>query len=547
MKRLVITLTILFSSALIFASNGFDVTFHQPKSDIYELNFNLDDYEINEETFDGITYSKIIFDGSVFTKKEGYAELPFINASVRISAQKNVSLKIIEGEYEEYQLENPMLPSRGVIYRDQDPSTIPYMIDSESLIDEWYPHNIAENTSPFIIKDLRGTSVYVYPFRYNAVQNVLRVYKSITVQLIEDETAVINPLEKEPGTILKEMNGIYQSLFVNYEQSKDDLTIGEYGDILVICTSRDENAIQPYIDWKREKGYNVSMEVVATNTNVYDNIQDAYDANNDLLYAQLVGDWADIKSNVLGGAPMDPQLGCVVGNDLVADITIGRLSANSAAHVTVQVDKIINYEKNPDTGEDWYQAALGVASNQGPGDDNELDYEQTDVIYNDKLDPFTYESFTTVYDPSGNSTMVANAINSGVSSINYCGHGSHSSWGSSGFSNSHIANLTNGTKLPIIFSVACVNGEFHTGGDCFAEAWLKKENGGAVVAIMATINQPWDPPMRGQDYFNDVLIGGYDYSAHPGQNGINTAEQRTTIGAIVFNGLALMTAESGGG
>jgi hypothetical protein len=52
--------------------------------------------------------------------------------------------------------------------------------------------------------------------------------------------------------------------------------------------------------------------------------------------------------------------------------------------------------------------------------------------------------------------------------------------------------------------------------------------------------------MRGQDYFADILIGGYDYTAHSGQSGINTTEGRTTLGAIVFNGLVLMTTESGG-
>ena len=60
---------------------------------------------------------------------------------------------------------------------------------------------------------------------------------------------------------------------------------------------------------------------------------------------------------------------------------------------------------------------------------------------------------------------------------------------------------------------------------------------------MATINQPWQPPMRGQDYFNDLLTGGYDYAANPG-NGINTTEGRSIIGSIVVNGLVLMYTEA---
>ncbi len=167
------------------------------------------------------------------------------------------------------------------------------------------------------------------------------------------------------------------------------------------------------------------------------------------------------------------------------------------------------------------------------------------MIYNDKLDPFTYDNFTPIYDPSATSAMVTNAVNTGTSVINYTGHGWGDGWGTTGFSSSNVAALTNGDKLPFIISVACNNGDFDL-GTCFAEAWLRKENGGAIMFMGASISQPWNEPMRGQDYFMDVLIGGYDYSAHPGQSGINTTEQRTTLGAVIFNGLTLMCVESGG-
>ena len=54
------------------------------------------------------------------------------------------------------------------------------------------------------------------------------------------------------------MDAIYKSVFINYaDANREDLTIGEFGDILVVTTSRDEAAIQPYVQWKREKGYDV--------------------------------------------------------------------------------------------------------------------------------------------------------------------------------------------------------------------------------------------------------------------------------------------------
>jgi hypothetical protein len=535
----------LFTMASV-GSPGYETHYGQPQPGTHTVTFELGAFDISNVTHDGISFSTILFENGVNTRLKGYAELPFIHASVMLPADKNVTLEVIEGDYQEYILTEPLLPSRGVIYRNQDPASIPYWISPASMRDEWYPQNLSTHSGPFVLRDVRGTTVYVYPFRYNAVQNVLRVYTNLTVRLVENNTPVINPLPKEPAAVVREMHPVYRSLFINYPMA-EDLTMGDYGDMLVIYTERDEEAIIPFVEWKREKGFNVTTQLVATGTNVKSIVQDAYDENENLLYVQLVGDWEDMKSDLLGGyAPMDPQLGCVAGEDDHPDICIGRFSATSADEVTVQVDKVINYEKSPEEAAEWYAHALGIASNQGPGDDSELDYEHIDVIYEDKLDPFTYEGFSTAYDPTGTSQMVTNALNDGVSIINYCGHGSNTSWGSTGFNNTNISQLSNENRLPVIFSVACVNGAFNSSSDCFAEAWLKKEDGGAVMTMMSTINQPWNPPMRGQDYFNDLLIGGYDYDDYTGQSGINTDEGRTTIGAITFNGLVLMCTESNG-
>ncbi len=320
---------------------------------------------------------------------------------------------------------------------------------------------------------------------------------------------------------------------------------------MLITTSRDEEVIEPYIKWKREKGFNVEKQVVETGTNVKSLIKERYDANNNILYVVLVGDWDDIKSdNGPQNGPMDPQLGCVVGSDKVADIIVGRISANQVSDVSVQVNKFINYEQNPEANADWYSAALGIGSDEGgpsegKGDDMEADTTHQRVIYEDKLSSFTYSQFHKAFDPGASISNVKTAIESGVSIVNYSGHGSETSWGTSGFSNSDVNNLQNNSKLPVVFSVACNNGDFHK-GTCFAESWLRKENGGAVVMLAASISQPWDEPMRGQDYISDLIIGGYNYDDHAGQNGINTTEQRSIVGSIIFNAFVLMTTESDG-
>lgn len=550
MKKITLVLLSILSMSLFSFGDGHKIAYKRVSADVMEIQFSLESAAIEVTDVDGTLFSVIDFESNTFTKVAGYAQIPFVHASVMIDRVKNVNMLVYPGEYEEIDLRAPLLPSRGVIYRDQDPSDIPFVIDPASITDTWYPGELASTGDPYILRDIRGVNTYIYPFHYNAAQQKLRIYKSFTIQLLQNNTTPVNPLLSDVSPINREMHGIYKSVFINYPEDfagRDDLTIGQYGDILVITTARDEAAIQPYIDWKKQKGYNISKEVVAAGTIVNQTVQDAYDANSNLLYVQLVGDWADIKCETLSfGAPMDPQIGTVVGTDEYADICIGRISANSEADVTVQVDKIINYERNPDMAGTWYSVATGIASNEGAGsgDDGESDWQHNDVIWNDKLEPFTFGGYNPIYDPGATSGMVSTAVNSGTSLINYTGHGYMSGWGTTGFSNSNVANLTNGEMLPWIVSVACNNGDFHQ-GTCFAEAWLRKDNGGAVMMLAGSISQPWDPPMRGQDYFMDVIIGGYDYSAHPGQNGISTTEQRMTTGAVVFNGLTLMTTESG--
>lgn len=534
-----------FSQSYIKKNEGFKIEYQHVKASDFLLNVRLEKFDINSISKNGETYSKIHFAGSVLTNKKGWAELPFVNIPIQLSSDKNVSVVMNESDYVDIPLNFPLLPSRGTIYRNQNPSEIPYEIDPASIVDAWYPENVLQTSTPYIVRDVRGCDITAYPFQYNAVTNVLRVYRSFQIVVSENESTPINPITGV-SRISKEMPSIYNSIFINYNQNISRWTneIGEVGDILVIYTSRDASVIQPWITWKKQMGYNVYEQQVSTGTNVVTTVQNAYNANNNILYVLLVGDWADIKSNTgPDSAPVDPDLGCVVGSDDYHDIIIGRFSASTTTNVTTQVNKVITYERDPDASGTWYEKGLGIGGDDGSGigDDGEIDYEQVDVIKNEKLLPFTYTTVNEAYH-SPSSTTVVNYVNAGLSVINYCGHGDHDYWVTSNYSASNVNSSTNGDMLPFVFSVACIVGEFHTGTDCLAEAMLKKSGGGAVAAWMSTINQPWTPPMRGQDYANDLLVQGHNYLANSG-SGTSTTYGKTRFGSITFNAAALMIAE----
>ncbi|MBI9032983.1 MAG: T9SS type A sorting domain-containing protein [Bacteroidales bacterium] len=549
MKKLVLVFVGLIAGLAIgYASDDYQIDYSQ-KGNTHQVVLTIDNYQIRNIQIKGEEYSKVEISTGAMLKKKGWGELPVLHTALQISDYKDYDVRIESLEFEDIQLDHALLPSRGVIYRNEDPKSIPYAIDPSSITNSWYPEKVVKSSSPYIVRDIRGTTLYFQAFQYNASKNILRVHKKLKVSLIEKKGAATNPLVKRSNSKISEMDAIYKSVFVNYKHDRDALPFGQHGDMLVITTTDYEDAIAPYIQWKKEKGCAISKEVVSTGTNVKALIQQKYDENNDLFYVVLVGDWADIRSDLgtSGNAPMDPMLGCVVGSDEKQDVIIGRFSGMNPEQITVQVDKAIAYEKTAQANADWYKNALGIASDEGAGngDDGEADYQHMDIIWNNKLDTYTYDNHTAAYDPGANSNQVAQAVNDGLSIINYIGHGSDDSWVTSGFNNNDVNNLTNADKLPFIISVACVNGSFHT-GDCFAEAWLRKENGGAVVMLASTINQPWAPPMRGQDYMNDIIRGGYNYDEQSGQSGINTNEQRSFIGSVVLNGSILMTTESDG-
>jgi hypothetical protein len=548
MKKSLLCIAFFMLTLALFGS-GYTTEYQQPAADQYQVTFTIDAYEVSSTVENGTEYATIEFDGGVRTTEKGFASLPYLSASVQLLNNRNVTLAVETGDFTDIRLDAPLLPSRGTIYRNQDPATIPYEISQRSIVDAMYPQQVATASEPFAIRDVRGTTVYVYPFQYNAAQSILRVYHSVNVRLVENNEPVTNAVYASSTPMARVMDTLYRSAFINYQpaSTRFDHELDELGSILVIYTNRDVNAIEPYIQWKQEKGHTVYTEEVTAGTNVESTIQNWYDQHNDILYVQLVGDWAEIKGPTSGGAPVDPNMGCVVGTDIYPDIIIGRFSANNADHVTAQVNKVINYEKTPDVTADWYHHGLGIGSGEGPGDDGEDDYEHIDIIKEDKLLPFTYDDVAEAYGYSASVSQVATAVNAGVSIINYTGHGSSTSWVTTGFNNSNVNQLSNGDKLPFIFSVACVNGEFQNSSDCFAEAWLKKADGGALGMYASTINQSWNPPMMGQDYMNDLLIGGYDYAAHAGQNGITTDVQKTTFGAVCFNGSILMCLEDPSG
>jgi hypothetical protein len=501
---------------------------------------------IRRVTKQGNEYQEVSSEGGLSTRQKGFPEVGYFKIPLQLKDNRNYKLVVHKNTFDERSYEGKWLPSRGNILRSMDPDKIPYQMRRDALVDAYYPGNdFVTLEDPYLIRDVRGIDLVVYPVLVNTLQRRVKILREIDIELVPlEQGRKFNTQPRRPLRIFSQNAPFFDALFANFRWDYE-LDDGP-GHMLVIYTGRDRVAIQPFIAHKKSLGFTVVEQEVEPKTNVKDIIKNAYDADPSLFYVQLVGDWDDIRCDMYQDpdsqkfCPKDNALGLVSGSDNYYDLIISRFSAVSAQDVSTQVNKVITYETNRDPL--WWKRGLGIASEEGTGDDDEYDYEHMDIIKQNRLIPFGYGPVYAEYAEEASASGVTTAVNEGVHVINYAGHGDMDGWVTTGFDTNDVEALINGSRLPIIFSVACSVGEYHS-GTCFAETWLRKEDGGAVAALMSTISQPWAPPMRGQDYMNDLLTWGYDYETNPGI-GISTDHGKIRLGPVIFNAFNLQIAEA---
>ncbi|MEZ4922609.1 MAG: C25 family cysteine peptidase [Crocinitomicaceae bacterium] len=485
----------------------------------------------------------------------GVPDLPHYVQSVIIPNQGQTTLDITYSSYVE--IPNvEIAPSKGNLYRNVDPATVPYSFGPAYDQDAFYPGTLAELSSPYILRNYRAATVITYPFQYNPVTKVLRVYENLSVNVGTDENeSGINELSTtaKETTIFKE---IYKHHFLNYTPEVKYSVVEESGSMLIIGPSTFSSQMTEIANWKNQKGIRtewVDMTTVGgnTDTDVLAFIQDYYANDPDLQFVLLVGDHAEINAHTYGTSGSeqlwsDSYFGQMTG-DYYPEIFVGRLSGSTTGEIQTMVDRMLEYEKDPMSGT-HYTKALGLGSDQGAGigDDGEADWQHLRNIRTELM-AFGYTSVYEFYDgthggadASGDPATadVEAAVNGGISLFQYCGHGGQNVCVSGNYGSPEVDNSTNNGMYPFVISVACNNGTF-TSGTCISESWIRASNGtgptGAIAATGSTILMSWAPPMETEDELTKILTEQY------------SGNKKTTLGGLFFNGLMSTVENYGSG
>ena len=230
-----------------------------------------------------------------------------------------------------------------------------------------------------------------------------------------------------------------------------------------------------------------------------------------------------------GESAADAYFATVSGNDALPDIFMGRLPVSSTADLTAAVNKIINYEVNPERGA-WQNDILFVADNTDDAGNFEAvsesiintylaspSWDIRKVYYNPALVNPTDPYYNTV---DSARAAIRSKWSQGIALSNYVGHAFLDYWGNTvldqQWTNDDVLTLTNGSRLPFLISLDCLDGYFdYPNKPSLSEKLLTFANGGTVAHFAPSglgIATGHDYLHRG---FYNAIINNHQYQTGP--------------------------------
>ncbi|NOQ21198.1 MAG: T9SS type A sorting domain-containing protein [Candidatus Aegiribacteria sp.] len=385
----------------------------------------------------------------------------------------------------------------------------PFVINDEFYQGgESYPFARVEVDNEGIWSGLNVARLVVNPFSYNPEAGTLEAASSITLRVDFEGSAsrIADPVNPSMVPAM-EQNVINWSVFEPYAAPPGGARDAgvEY---VFVCTADNVDWVSELFKTHHYLGLHVRVETLAapaTTDAIKLAITDNY-TTGVTRFACIVGTHSELPSYIWSGKLGDYWYACITSDNL-PEIAVGRLTGDSAQIVT-QVNKIINGYMDFDFGS---SKASGII----PSEAVLAAWDRSDYkACCDLIAAYSYSlcdmTFTKVYDGTtgGTNTDVSNAINTGIGTVTYRGHGNNTiwSWSAPGYWSATNINALTNTFMPPVFNIACNCGRYSTASTCLAEAWQWATNGasGNVAATDPSYTTP------NHDYIKQIYIALFD-------------------------------------
>jgi hypothetical protein len=484
-------LAVLFSISVLSAAwigfSGSEKLFELNSENLesIELQFILDGFEQTEIDYTDKIYTRINHPEQDLMAGQGMPELPSFSRLLAIPDWGEVSFEIIET--------NSVVYNEIDVYPHQNPDQSQTFFVDEKIYSNsgLYPQNLIKVEDPAVMRDIRLINLTISPFQFDAQNRSLRVSNEVLVRISTNTSKAGTNPKITNFKLSRAFDPIYRSAILNYEDmmnSRDDEFQNPcYLFIYPNVTGVIDN-LQYLADWKKQMGYDVhvvSTSTAGTTTTAIKNyIQNAYDTwQNPPEFVCFIGDANGaiaVPTYYESGGEADHPYSQLAGNDILADVILGRISISTPNELQSYIAKVFNYEKQPFiSNTDWFTRALlvGDPGSSGPSTIYTNQFVKELIHYSNPA--FQFEEY---YGGNYSGGMVS-GLNMGVSYFNYRGY-----IGMSGFGLSNINALNNGFMLPFAVFLTCDTGSFASTysvarSEAFIRAGTPTSPKGAIAAI----------------------------------------------------------------
>ncbi len=510
-------------------------------------------------------FSEITIEGTYASGEIGTPELPASHQLLAVPFGATPRVTVTSYTTTDYLLSDygigTILPHQPSVRKDQNLDEVEFVYNAAA----YQTRSLA--TAPEATIEMQGTmrgirigSLVINPVSYNPVANTLRVFNDIEVEISFDGADRAETERMLLSTYSPYFDIVYKQMF-NYRQIMD--VYDDHPDLMaypvhmiVITPENYISALQPWINWKIQKGFDVNVVTTTQAGSNYNAIrtyvQNLYNTGVSQgatpTFLVLVGDVAQIPgTNSSSTSKVTDLYYGSVDNDYFPDMFYSRMSAENTNEVTAIVNKILQYEQYTMPDPSYLNNVTLIAG----WDSYWTNYVGKPTIqYAMQYYYNTAHGFTNVYNWLGQPyTNCYASLSSGTGFVNYTAHGSETSWSDPQLTKSQVNALTNTNKYFLAMGNCCLTGNFGYSQPCFGEAMLRGENKAAYSYIGSCPVTYWY-----EDYYfgvgatntfgqmpniNNTATGVYD--------GIWMDETYNTVSSIVFLGnLAVCYASTGG-
>ena len=503
-----------------------------------EVDISIGELIFNPISLNDKNYTELSIYNSYPSTQVGFPNLPMLNQIIEIPRESSIRLEIVQDDIEVYDMADYNINNLIVPVQPSEPKSGPKnnFVMNEDIYETnlFFKNEFIQIIEKGLIREVNIANLMISPIEYNPIENQIILHKNIKFRIHFDGANIELTNEKKIKTYSPYFEPIFYNSISNYtppsltEMRENDF-IEDVISYIIIADQSFANSLNSFVDWKTQKGFDVTVAYtnqIGSSANAIKNyLQDQYNNPNGAVptFVLLVGDTPQIPASYSSGGHVSDLDYCDYTNDNLPDVLCGRFSAQSAIHVSAQVNKTLEYEQYTMPDPSFLSQVLmisGVDASFAPTYGNGQINYGNNYYFNSENG---INSNTFLYPASGSSAnQILNFANQGMAFINYTAHGWESGWADPEFDVNDANNMSNTGKYSTMVGNCCLTNAFDS-GTCFGEALLRKANAGAIGYIGGSDVTYWDEDfwwgvgsgnISSNPSYNNTGLGVYDGMFH---------------------------------